>query len=146
MKRVDKLEMVIKAWECCNPFNRRCFECPYEDNCFHDGFDRVAIADMVELLKSQKKEIENLKAENHAIKLNNAGLDEQRTAFALKIENQRQEINRLNELLKEQQPKKPVYDCPFIRCPRCKNSVNVIQKYCDECGQAIDWSKDGETE
>ena len=27
---------------------------------------------------------------------------------------------------------------------RCKNSINVIQKYCDECGQAIDWSKDGE--
>ena len=50
------------------------------------------------------------------------------------------------ELLKEQQPKKPVYDCPLIRCPRCKNSINVIQKYCDECGQAIDWSKDGEHE
>ena len=50
------------------------------------------------------------------------------------------------ELLKEQQPKKPVYDCPLIRCPRCKNSINVIQKYCDECGQAIDWSKDGEQE
>ena len=91
------LDKVLKAWECCDPFNRRCFECPYEDNCFHDGFDRVAIADMVKLLK-------------------------------------------------EQQPKKPVYDCPLIRCPRCKNSINVIQKYCDECGQAIDWSKDGEQE
>ena len=26
---MDKLDKVIKAWECCNPFNRRCFECPY---------------------------------------------------------------------------------------------------------------------
>ena len=55
-------------------------------------------------------------------------------------------VSNAIELLKEQQPKKPVYDCPLIRCPRCKNSINVIQKYCDECGQAIDWSKDGEQE
>ena len=48
------LDKVLKAWECCNPFNRRCFECPYEDVCFHDNFDRVAIADMVVLLKEQQ--------------------------------------------------------------------------------------------
>ena len=48
-----ELEKVIKAWECCNPFNRRCFECPYDADCFHDSFDRVAIADMVKLLKEQ---------------------------------------------------------------------------------------------
>lgn len=47
------------------------------------------------------------------------------------------------ELLGERQPKKPIYDCPLIRCPRCKNSINIKQKYCDECGQALDW-KDGE--
>ena len=47
------LEKVIKAWECCNPFNRRCFECPYDADCFHDSFDRVAIADMVKLLKEK---------------------------------------------------------------------------------------------
>ena len=57
------LNKVLKAWKCCDPFNRRCFECPYEDDCFHDNFDRVAIADMVKLLKEQQEEIERLKAE-----------------------------------------------------------------------------------
>lgn len=52
---------VLTAWECCNPLNRRCFVCPYENICFHDSFDRVAIADMVRLLKEQKAEIERLK-------------------------------------------------------------------------------------
>ena len=51
---MDKLEKVIKAWECCDPFNRLCFECPYDADCFHDSFDRVAIADMVKLLKEQQ--------------------------------------------------------------------------------------------
>ena len=49
------INTVLKAWECCDPFNRRCFECPYEDDCFHDNFDRVAIADMVKLLKKQQE-------------------------------------------------------------------------------------------
>ena len=48
------INTVLKAWECCNPFNRRCFECPYDADCFHDSFDRVAIADMVKLLKEQQ--------------------------------------------------------------------------------------------
>ena len=51
---MDKLEKVIKAWECCDPFNRRCFECPYDADCLHDSFDRVAIADTVKLLKEQQ--------------------------------------------------------------------------------------------
>lgn len=62
------LNKVLKAWECCNPFNRQCFECPYEDDCFHDGFDRVAISDMVKLLKEQQTEIKRLKEENAEIK------------------------------------------------------------------------------
>ena len=49
-----ELDKVIKAWECCNPLNRRCFECPYDADCFHDSFDRVAIADMVKLLKERQ--------------------------------------------------------------------------------------------
>ena len=55
------INTVLKAWECCNPLNRRCFKCPYEAICFHDSFDRVAIADMVRLLKEQEAEIERLK-------------------------------------------------------------------------------------
>ena len=57
---MDKLEKVIKAWECCDPFNRRCFECPYDADCFHDSFDRVAIADMAKLLKEQQEKIDGL--------------------------------------------------------------------------------------
>lgn len=49
------------------------------------------------------------------------------------------------ELPGERQPKKPIYDCPLIRCPRCKMRISINQKYCDECGQAIDW-RDGEQE
>ena len=54
------LDKVLKAWECCNPFKRRCLECPYEDDCFHDNFDRVAVADMVKLLKEQQEKIDGL--------------------------------------------------------------------------------------
>ena len=61
------LDKVLKAWECCDPFNRRCFECPYEVDCLHDNFDRFAIADMVKLLKEQQAEIKRLKAEQPKI-------------------------------------------------------------------------------
>lgn len=57
------LDKVLKAWECCGSFNKRCAECPYENDCFHDSFDRVAIADMVKLLKDQQAEIDHMKAE-----------------------------------------------------------------------------------
>ena len=76
-----ELEKVIKAWECCNPLNRRCFECPYDADCFHDSFDRVAIADMVKLLKEQKNLIDCL------------------------VEDQVKKIDEMDELLKKQQPK-----------------------------------------
>ena len=46
-------EKVIKAWECCNPFNRKCKECPYEKDCYHDGVSRHMVADAVALLKEQ---------------------------------------------------------------------------------------------
>ena len=47
-------EKVIKAWECCNPFNRKCKECPYEKDCYHDGISRHMVADAVALLKEQE--------------------------------------------------------------------------------------------
>jgi len=55
------VENVIKAWNCCNPFNRKCKECPYEKDCYHDGISRHMVADAIELLKSQQAEIERLK-------------------------------------------------------------------------------------
>ena len=47
-------EKVIKAWECCNPFNRKCNECPYEKDCYHDGISRHMVADALVLLKEQE--------------------------------------------------------------------------------------------
>jgi hypothetical protein len=47
-------EKVIRAWECCNPFNRKCNECPYEKDCYHDGISRHMVADAVALLKEQE--------------------------------------------------------------------------------------------
>lgn len=48
------------------------------------------------------------------------------------------------EALKKQIPKKPI-EKPTksffadLRCPNCKTLIG-IQKYCKDCGQAIDWS------
>ena len=47
-------ENVIKAWECCNPFNRKCNECPYEKDCYHDGISRHMVADAIAMLKEQE--------------------------------------------------------------------------------------------
>lgn len=47
-------EKVIKAWDCCNPFNRKCNECPYEKDCYHDDISRHMVADAVDLLKEQE--------------------------------------------------------------------------------------------
>jgi hypothetical protein len=47
-------EKVLKAWECCNPFNKKCNECPYEKDCYHDGISRHMVADALALLKEQE--------------------------------------------------------------------------------------------
>ena len=49
-----EIENVIKAWNCCNPFDRKCKECPYEKDCYHDGISRHMVADAIELLKEQE--------------------------------------------------------------------------------------------
>ena len=47
---------VIKAWECCNPFNRKCKECPYEKDCYHDSISRNMVADAIAILKEQEEQ------------------------------------------------------------------------------------------
>lgn len=32
----------------------------------------------------------------------------------------------------------------YVRCSTCYTILNCGQKYCDNCGQAIDWSDDDE--
>ena len=125
---MDKLDMVIKAWECCNPFNRRCFECPYEADCFHDSFDRVAIADMVKLLKEQKNLIDCL------------------------VEDQVKKIDEMDELLKEKQSKSPTWRRGKAFCGGCggclenkeQHSSDIVQsiRFCKWCGVPVDWSNE----
>ena len=50
----EKVNRVNRAWECCNPFNRKCKECPYEKDCYHDGISRHMVADALALLKEQE--------------------------------------------------------------------------------------------
>ena len=56
----------------------------------------------------------------------------------------------LKELVEKATPKKPIketgrWDLIFYKCPTCsKNlgwSYDSKAKYCDDCGQRIDWSK-----
>lgn len=60
------------------------------------------------------------------------------------------------EAAKKQIPKKPIVDPAHLvdfqnyHCPKCKNKIiaridgkwiaGKLQKYCDNCGQALDWS------
>lgn len=56
-------------------------------------------------------------------------------------------IKTLQELVDKATPKKPIrfidkfYVSPY-KCPVCKTIPHTgNQKYCDECGQALDWSE-----
>lgn len=49
------IENVIKAYECCKrPYDRKCHECPYKDDCCHDGMPTFGIRDALSVLKEQK--------------------------------------------------------------------------------------------
>ena len=140
---MTELDKVIKAWECCNPFNRRCFECPYDADCFHDSFDRVAIADMVKLLKEQNSLMLALDQSNSA----NEYLNE--------------EVDKLNALLRQQQDeiamltkkaKSPTWRRGKAFCGSCggclenkeKHSADIVSsiRFCKWCGTPVDWSNE----
>ena len=56
------------------------------------------------------------------------------------------QLNKIvSEALEKQIPKKPIYSTANITCPNCGEVLlyyfNVFELcYCDECGQALDWS------
>ena len=121
-----ELEKVIKAWECCSPFNRKCNKCPYDEDCYHDEFCRDAISDMVELLKEHKADIEELTAQQ----------DARCDACAKRL-----------ELLKEKQPKKGHWkenDDRNFQCSECGHEglsfddvfiyEMELDKFCPNCG------------
>ena len=51
--------------------------------------------------------------------------------------------NELQELVDKATPKKPMYAkrYPSSSCPNCFSNLGD-NKYCRDCGQAIDWSED----
>ena len=48
------------------------------------------------------------------------------------------------ECMEKQIPKKPIetehFNCLNYECPICEGGLYYEQQYCDECGQALDWS------
>ena len=52
--------------------------------------------------------------------------------------------NKVVDAFKKQIPRRPVIPFDSINneyeCPDCPNKVNKTQQYCDQCGQALDWS------
>ena len=52
----------------------------------------------------------------------------------------KERYNKCEAALEKQTPKKPFYTIPFYNCPKCKNDLYENQKYCENCGQALDWS------
>lgn len=57
---MTKREDVIKAWECCKPFKRECKKCPYDKDCYHDRFSRLAIKDAILLIEDQLGETQEV--------------------------------------------------------------------------------------
>lgn len=59
-------------------------------------------------------------------------------------------IDRIIEALEKQIPKKPIEHIvnkvgfPYYECPICGECDVYGQKYCDECGQKLDWGEDDE--
>lgn len=53
-------------------------------------------------------------------------------------------IDEAINALEKQISQKPIQDsyCGFVtyECPKCHSEVKNGQKYCDDCGQKLDWS------
>lgn len=53
--------------------------------------------------------------------------------------------NMAIKALERQIPKKPKSEGEFLRiqrCPACKKLIGFGQKYCDGCGQKLDWESE----
>ena len=47
-------------------------------------------------------------------------------------------LKALQELVDKETPKKVIRGIPSC-CPSCKWRTSMYQKYCDDCGQKLDW-------
>ena len=54
-------------------------------------------------------------------------------------EKSKEDYKAIEELVERATPKEIIYD---YMCPKCQNICETEnQKYCDNCGQALDWSE-----
>lgn len=60
------------------------------------------------------------------------------------------DCNFVNKAVRKQIPKKPIKHManpvgfPYYECPVCGDYDVSGQKYCDECGQKLDWGEQNE--
>ncbi len=51
------------------------------------------------------------------------------------------------ECIEKQTPKMAMWTFkPFFNCPVCSNELHEKQRYCENCGQALDWSDNNDTD
>lgn len=69
---------------------------------------------------------------NDAVKIEKYLLDREKPKFKLS--------EMIMEAVYKQIPKEPI-GIDWLYCPNCRNSLDVLnfKKYCDECGQALNW-------
>lgn len=53
-------------------------------------------------------------------------------------------VDMANEALEKQIPKKPKENIIGVYCPECRYFLSGTGHYCEHCGQAIDWTEEGE--
>ena len=59
---MEDIDKITKAYEACkNSFNRKCSECPYDKDCYHDGFHARFVKDAIEMLKLQQLDIQSMR-------------------------------------------------------------------------------------
>lgn len=50
-------------------------------------------------------------------------------------------LKPLNDLVAKAEPMKPIIKHKRRFCGKCEHPLDFDNNFCDECGQAIDWSK-----
>jgi len=70
------------------------------------------------------------------------------TAFINELQMPRDDYNGIMayidegaELLKEQEPVKPIRLENWWKCPSCSGNIVANMKYCPRCGQAVKWEE-----
>ena len=128
-------ERVLRAWECCNPFNRKCNECPYEKDCYHDGISRHMVADAIALLKEQDERLRKLQKDKDKL--------------CLEISEWKHKFH--DRQIKEQDGIIPYIDIDEAKCPVCKVKLTRQEllgedvlfedffDYCPHCGKSVLW-------